>query len=394
MVKRIGPGRPPATEVSTEAAKMDIDADRIPTTDPVFREANEILKETSKNKLHEAALYTARKAATIAKAEYQDAKDELTPRENPPMQRFNLGGMTPDDIKKMAEALPENQREPFIRQALGMSPGNPVMNALWNRPKTPEPQPTPGAQPMSFSDIMQGMMGIVTMQMQMNQQKTEEWRTQQEFEEKAHRRRMEELRAASGVPQEPTGPDPVAKAYELQIDLLKESLKDTKELLKEITSKKPESSEGTIVDELRKENLALMQGNFDKEREELHQKINGLEARVSDASRFSLTTEQMLKRVKEETGVDLHAADVGELQVENDHAYRMKQLELKEKREDAAENERLEMLKLQRAEAEKQTELFKQIGIGVGNLLVKKHFEGKDLENSSPSVQTLAGGIK
>ena len=394
MVKRLGPGRPAAEEVSTEAAKVSIDADKIPTTDPLFAEANTILKETAKNKLHEASLYTAKKAAKLAKAEFEDVEEELAPEETKrPIQKFNLGGMSPDDLKKMAEVLPEEQREPFLRQALGMTTSvNPVMGAWFNRPKPEAPQQGAPAAPMSFADMLQGMMGMVIMQIQVSQQKADDWRMQQEYESKAWRERTDELREIMrGTLQQP-GPNPEAEALKVQIDILKDSLKDTKDLLKEIATKKPEHNGD--YDEMRKENLRLMQEGFEKEKADLVKQLTSLESRLADNTRYNVSMAEVLKKYKDETGVELHASDAGELQVSNDHEYRMKQLELKEKHDLALETERLEELKLRRAESEKQTEMIKQIGVGVGTALFGAHFKGKNLEESSSNVKTLAGGIK
>jgi len=85
--------------------------------------------------------------------------------------------------------------------------------------------------------MMQGMMGLMTMSMQLEQKKSEEWRQQQQYLEDQHRRHVEELREARGEARDP-GPDPMAEAYKLQIEMLKGELDTNRAMIKELVDAK------------------------------------------------------------------------------------------------------------------------------------------------------------
>ena len=233
------PGRPASDEIVSEAAKQATDASKIPVdaadseTDQLIREANAILSNTARTEILKTAALNAKKAHLEAKREFKEAQEEISEFERPSSSSNGFknipSGITPEDIRTIAETLPEEQREGFIRQALGMPGGNPLISAFMQRTPTAQaaiqqnnPQP---AQNMSFTDMMQGMLAMMSMSVQLEQKKSEEWRQQQAYLEEQHRRRVEELREARGEVSQERGPDPATEAYKLQIDLLREELK-------------------------------------------------------------------------------------------------------------------------------------------------------------------------
>ena len=213
------PGRPSSDEISTEsvrqvndAAKMDVQTEDNETA-RLQKEAIAILTQSAKTDLLKAAATNAKKAALEAKREAEDEYADMRSRTAPPANqgfRSLPAGFTSADIREIASALPEEQREAFIRQSLGMPSGNSLMNAFMQRTPTAQPVATVQTQtqqPMSFADMMQGMMGLMTMSMQLEQKKSEEWRQQQQYLEGQHRKHLEELRGARGEARDP-GPDP------------------------------------------------------------------------------------------------------------------------------------------------------------------------------------------
>lgn len=197
------PGRPSSDEIATESVRQANDASKIDVqtddneTARLLKEANAILTHSAKTDLLKAAATNAKKAALEAKRE---AEEEYAAVKGKPSQSSGSGfrslpdGFTATDIREIASALPEEQREAFIRQSLGMPTGNGLINAFMQRSPTAQPvatTQTPTQQPMSFADMMQGMMGLMTMSMQLEQKKSEEWRQQQQYLEDQHRRHVE-----------------------------------------------------------------------------------------------------------------------------------------------------------------------------------------------------------
>ena len=395
------PGRPSSDDISTEsvrqvndAAKMDVQTEDNETA-RLLKEANAILTQSAKTDLLKAAATNAKKAALEAKREaeeeYADMKSKTTPPTNQGFRSLPAG-FTAADIREIASALPEEQREAFIRQSLGMPSGNNLMNAFMQRTPTAQPMAatqTQTQQPMSFADMMQGMMGLMTMSMQLEQKKSEEWRQQQQYLEDQHRRHVEELREARGEVRE-TGPDPMAEAYKLQIEMLKGELDTNRAMIKELVDAKKSGGDSSGM--LEAKILELTQKNLDIQNQALEAKVKSMEAQLQQSSRFQMNINDIIKQAKE-GGADLRVGDATDLQIANDHEYRMEQLKLARDREDKVTEAQIEAAKAKQAQANSQSELIKTIAVAVGQQLLTKR-ETKDVKDSSESVKKLAGAVQ
>ena len=395
------PGRPSSDDISTEsvrqvndAAKMDVQTEDNETA-RLLKEANAILTQSAKTDLLKAAATNAKKAALEAKREaeeeYADMKSKTTPPTNQGFRSLPAG-FTAADIREIASALPEEQREAFIRQSLGMPSGNNLMNAFMQRTPTAQPMAatqTQTQQPMSFADMMQGMMGLMTMSMQLEQKKSEEWRQQQQYLEDQHRRHVEELREARGEVRE-AGPDPMAEAYKLQIEMLKGELDTNRTMIKELVDAKKSGGDSSGM--LEAKILELTQKNLDIQNQALEAKVKSMEAQLQQSSRFQMNINDIIKQAKE-GGADLRVGDATDLQIANDHEYRMEQLKLARDREDKVTEAQIEAAKAKQAQANSQSELIKTIAVAVGQQLLTKR-ETKDVKDSSDSVKKLAGAVQ
>ncbi len=395
------PGRPSSDDISTEsvrqvndAAKMDVQTEDNETA-RLLKEANAILTQSAKTDLLKAAATNAKKAALEAKREaeeeYADMKSKTTPPTNQGFRSLPAG-FTAADIREIASALPEEQREAFIRQSLGMPSGNNLMNAFMQRTPTAQPMAatqTQTQQPMSFADMMQGMMGLMTMSMQLEQKKSEEWRQQQQYLEDQHRRHVEELREARGEVRE-AGPDPMAEAYKLQIEMLKGELDTNRAMIKELVDAKKIGGDSSGM--LEAKILELTQKNLDIQNQALEAKVKSMEAQLQQSSRFQMNINDIIKQAKE-GGADLRVGDATDLQIANDHEYRMEQLKLARDREDKVTEAQIEAAKAKQAQANSQSELIKTIAVAVGQQLLTKR-ETKDVKDSSESVKKLAGAVQ
>jgi len=389
MSKRVG--RPGSEDVVTEAAKQAIDADKIPTSQASedMNEANTILKQFSKNQLFEAAAINAKRAVKLARAELEEVEEDTAPKQ--PRSGFNLQGLSPDDLKKIASELPEEERANFYREALGMTQNNPIMKAFMNR-NQPSPTP-PGApgQPMSFSDMLQGMMAMTTMQIQVSQQKAEEWRAQQDYEDKKWHARMDEMRELMGQPQQS---NPEVEALKVHLDFYKDALKEQQALLKEIAAKKEDNGSSPLNDkvlELQREVFAERE-KAAQEREKLRDaEIQALAKRLEDAGRYSGNVKELLNGLQAQ-GVNARIGDAGDTQIMNEHEFKMKQLEYQEDQKKSELAARQAEAEARKAEAVKQTEMIKTIVTTVGSVIVSDHAK-KDLKDSSPAVKNIAGGV-
>ena len=395
------PGRPSSDDISTEsvrqvndAAKMDVQTEDNETA-RLLKEANAILTQSAKTDLLKAAATNAKKAALEAKREaeeeYADMKSKTTPPTNQGFRSLPAG-FTAVDIREIASALPEEQREAFIRQSLGMPSGNNLMNAFMQRTPTAQPMAatqTQTQQPMSFADMMQGMMGLMTMSMQLEQKKSEEWRQQQQYLEDQHRRHVEELREARGEVRE-AGPDPMAEAYKLQIEMLKGELDTNRAMIKELVDAKKSGGDSSGM--LEAKILELTQKNLDIQNQALEAKVKSMEAQLQQSSRFQMNINDIIKQAKE-GGADLRVGDATDLQIANDHEYRMEQLKLARDREDKVTEAQIEAAKAKQAQANSQSELIKTIAVAVGQQLLTKR-ETKDVKDSSESVKKLAGAVQ
>ena len=395
------PGRPSSDDISTEsvrqvndAAKMDVQTEDNETA-RLLKEANAILTQSAKTDLLKAAATNAKKAALEAKREaeeeYADMKSKTTPPTNQGFRSLPAG-FTAADIREIASALPEEQREAFIRQSLGMPSGNNLMNAFMQRTPTAQPMAatqTQTQQPMSFADMMQGMMGLMTMSMQLEQKKSEEWRQQQQYLEDQHRRHVEELREARGEVRE-TGPDPMAEAYKLQIEMLKGELDTNRAMIKELVDAKKSGGDSSGM--LESKILELTQKNLDIQNQALEAKVKSMEAQLQQSSRFQMNINDIIKQAKE-AGADLRVGDSTDLQLANDHEYRMEQLKLAKEREDKIAEAQIEAARAKQAQAQSQQELIKTIAVAVGQQLLSKN-GSKDVKDSSESVKKLAGAVQ
>lgn len=395
------PGRPSSDEISTEsvrqvndAAKMDVQTEDNETA-RLLKEANAILTQSAKTDLLKAAATNAKKAALEAKREAEEEYSDMRNKAGSTQtQGFRSlpAGFTAADIREIASALPEEQREAFIRQSLGMPSGNSLMNAFMQRTPTALPVPaiqTQTQQPMSFADMMQGMMGLMTMSMQLEQKKSEEWRQQQQYLEDQHRRHVEELRTARGETRDP-GPDPMAEAYKLQIEMLKNELDSNRAMIKELVDAKKNGGDSSGM--LESKILELTQKNLDIQNQALEAKVKSMEAQLQQSSRFQLNINDMIKQAKD-AGADLRMGDATDLQIANDHEYRMEQLKLAREREDKIAEAQIEASRAKQAQAQSQQELIKSIAVVVGKELFSGH-EAKDVKNSSESVKKLVGAVQ
>jgi membrane-bound ClpP family serine protease len=100
----------------------------------------------------------------------------------------------------------------------------------------------------------------------------------------------------------------------------------------------------------------------------------------------------IIKQAKE-AGTDLRVGDATDLQLANDHEYRMKQLELANERDEKIATAQMEEARAKQAQAQSQQELIKTIAVAVGQQLLSKH-DTKDVKDSSDSVKKLAGAVQ
>lgn len=395
------PGRPSSDEIATESVRQANDASKIDVqtddneTARLLKEANAILTQSAKTDLLKAAATNAKKAALEAKREaeeeYADMKNKTTPPTNQGFRSLPAG-FTAADIREIASVLPEEQREAFIRQSLGMPSGNSLINAFMQRTPTAQPvaaTQTQTQQPMSFADMLQGMMGLMTMSMQLEQKKSEEWRQQQQYLEDQHRRRVEELREARGEVRE-TGPDPMVEAYKLQIEMLKSELDTNRAMIKELVDAKKSGGDSSSM--LESKILELTQKNLDIQNQALEAKVKSMEAQLQQSSRFQMNINDIIKQAKE-AGADLRVGDSTDLQLANDHEYRMEQLKLARERENKIAEAQIEASRAKQAQAQSQQELIKTIAVAVGQQLLSKN-GSKDVKDSSESVKKLAGAVQ
>lgn len=395
------PGRPSSDEIATESVRQANDASKIDVqtddneTARLLKEANAILTHSAKTDLLKAAATNAKKAALEAKRE---AEEEYAAVKGKPSQSSGSGfrslpdGFTATDIREIASALPEEQREAFIRQSLGMPTGNGLINAFMQRNPIAQPvatTQTPTQQPMSFADMMQGMMGLMTMSMQLEQKKSEEWRQQQQYLEDQHRRHVEELRAARGEVTA-SGPDPMAEAYKLQIEMLKNELDSNRAMIKELVDAKKSGGDSSGM--LESKILELTQKNLDIQNQALEAKVKSMEAQLQQSSRFQMNINDIIKQAKD-AGADLRVGDSTDLQLANDHEYRMEQLKLAREREDKIAEAQIEASRAKQAQAQSQQELIKTIAVAVGQQLLSTN-GSKDVKDSSESVKKLAGAVQ
>ena len=397
------PGRPPSDEIVSEAAKQANDASKIiveatdPETDQLLKEANAILSNTAKTEILKTAALNAKKAHLEAKREFKEAQEEISEFEKPLAKSNGFksipSGVTPDDIRAIAETLPEEHRESFIRQALGMPGGNSLVSAFMQKSPMAQSVVQPVQQPaqnMSFTDMMQGMLAMMSMSVQLEQKKSEEWRQQQAYLEEQHRRRVEELREARGEVQQEHGPDPATEAYKLQIDLLREELKTNREMLKDAMTKR---DGGDVSSSLQQQILELTQKNLDIQNQAQEAKLRAMEAQLQQNSKFNMNINDIIKQAQD-SGANLRMGDATDLQLANDHEYRMKQLELQQEREEKIAMAQIAEHQAKTAQAEGQKDLIKTLAVAVGTQLFSKQQPIPSVDESSNSVKRLVGAVQ
>ena len=397
------PGRPPSDEIVSEAAKQANDASKIiveatdPETDQLLKEANAILSNTAKTEILKTAALNAKKAHLEAKREFKEAQEEISEFEKPLAKSNGFksipSGVTPDDIRAIAETLPEEHRESFIRQALGMPGGNSLVSAFMQKSPMAQSVVQPVQQPaqnMSFTDMMQGMLAMMSMSVQLEQKKSEEWRQQQAYLEEQHRRRVEELREARGEVSQERGPDPATEAYKLQIDLLREELKTNREMLKDAMTKR---EGGDISSSLQQQILELTQKNLDIQNQAQEAKLRAMEAQLQQNSKFNMNINDIVKQAQD-SGANLRVGDATDLQLANDHEYRMRQLELQQEREEKIAMAQIAEHQAKTAQAEGQKDLIKTLAVAVGTQLFSKQQPIPSVDESSNSVKRLVGAVQ
>jgi hypothetical protein len=395
------PGRPPADEVANDAAKQVLDAKKIITEDStakILEKANALLEQTTKSSLLSAAVNNAKKAELMSKRDLEDLRQEDQESAKPKRSFGKLGEVSVEDIRSMAETLPEDQREGFIKQALGMqaSAGNPMMSAWFTSKAQQQPVVKPAtdslglpAQPMSLAEMMQSMMSMMMMQNQLQQQKADQWREQQEFEANQHRMRMDELREIMGGKKSESENNPEINALKMQMEFYKDIITQNQNLIKELGS----ASKTDGMDELRKEILSLTQNNLEAQKTALDQKVSDLENRLADARQFNLNIHEMVKKANE-AGANIHVGDTTDVQLANEHEYRMEQLRLQAEREERDYNMTQSQLSAQAESAKAQQDAIKMIVTEVGGAIVQSKLgPRKSLEQSSPGVKSLVGAM-
>lgn len=393
------PGRPPADEVSEGAAKQIMDVKKIvppddDSTAQLLNRANTLLETTAKSSLLQAAVSSAKKAEIMSRRELEELQNE--DRRGSQVTTKLGGGMSADDIRTVAETLPESQREGFIRQAMGiqnaMAAPNPMMSAWFQSKATNSPQqPVSGQAPaMSLNDTIQAMMGMMMMQNQMQQQRAAEWREQQEYLEKQHQRRLEELREARGETMQ-NGPSPEVEAMKLQLEFYRDTLKENQALVKDLMAKQA-NPDGES--ELRKELIALTKQNLEDQRAALDSKIRGLESKIGDASRFNLNIHEMMKQAND-NGANLRMGDSTDLQLANEHEYKMRQLEQQAAKDDREYQIRMAESAAKMESARAQQDAIKMILTEVGGAIVQSKLSPpQPLSNASNNVKSIVGVSK
>lgn len=396
------PGRPPADEVHEGAAKQVMDAKKIipdpdDSTAQLLERANSVLETTAKTSLLQAAVTNAKKAEIMSRRELQELEEEDKKQISQSTPRMG-GGMSADDIRTIAETLPESQRETFIREAMGMNNAlkseNPMMSA-WFQSKanaaTSSPSNPSIVPPMSLSDSIQAMMGMMMMQNQMQQQRAAEWREQQEYLEQQHQRRLEELREARGEAKR-EGPNPEVEALKLQLEFYRDTLKENQTVIKELTAARqnPTSEDN----DLRKEIMALTQKNLEDQKLALQDKIQVLESKIGDVGRFNLNIHEMVKKANE-SGANLRMGDTTDLQLTNEHEFRMKTLEKESEREEREYNMRMADANARAEAAKAQRDAIKMIVTEVGSAIIQsKVAPPQPLAKSSKNVQSIVGAAQ
>jgi len=393
------PGRPPADEVSEGAAKQIMDVKKIvppddDSTAQLLNRANTLLETTAKSSLLQAAVSSAKKAEIMSRRELEELQNE--DKRGPQITTPKLGrGMSADDIRTIAETLPESQREGFIRQATGMQDAmaspNPMMSA-WFQSKVANPaQPAPNSPPMSLNDTIQAMMGMMMMQNQMQQQRAAEWREQQEYLEKQHQRRIEELREARGEAKS-EGPSLEVEAMKLQLEFYRDTLKENQAIVKELMAASKATPDGD--GELRKEILALTKQNLEDQKSALDAKVRSLESKIGDASRFNLNIHEMVQKAND-AGANLRMGDATDLQLANEHELKMRKLEYEVAKDDREFQIRMAEAAAKAESAKAQQDAIKMILAEVGGALVQSKLSPpQPLAKASNNVQSIVGASK
>ena len=172
--------------------------------------------------------------------------------------------------------------------------------------------------------------------------------------------------------------------------MLKGELDTNRAMIKELVDAKKSGGDSSGM--LEAKILELTQKNLDIQNQALEAKVKSMEAQLQQSSRFQMNINDIIKQAKE-GGADLRVGDATDLQIANDHEYRMEQLKLARDREDKVTEAQIEAAKAKQAQANSQSELIKTIAVAVGQQLLTKR-ETKDVKDSSDSVKKLAGAVQ
>ena len=163
-------------------------------------------------------------------------------------------------------------------------------------------------------------------------------------------------------------------------------------MIKELTAARqnPTSEDS----DLRKEIMALTQKNLEDQKLALQEKIQVLESKIGDVGRFNLNIHEMVKKANE-SGANLRMGDTTDLQLTNEHEFRMKTLEKESEREEREYNMRMADANARAEAAKAQQEAIKMIVTEVGSAIIQsKVAPPQPLAKSSKNVQSIVGAAQ
>jgi len=180
------------------------------------------------------------------------------------------------------------------------------------------------------------------------------------------------------------------EAYKLQIDLLREELKTNREMLKDAMTKR---EGGDVSSSLQQQILELTQKNLDIQNQAQETKLRAMEAQLQQASKFNMNINDIVKQAQD-SGANVRMGDATDLQLANDHEYRMRQLELQQEREEKIAMAQIAEHQAKTAQAEGQKDLIKTLAVAVGTQLFSKQQPIPSVDESSNSVKRLVGAVQ
>jgi hypothetical protein len=392
MVTKVG--RPSADAVTSEIPKNIIDSQKITAgmkDDPsmeMTEKVSNMLDSQARMELSKISLLNTKKLRKDLEEEVGvDVSDSGTVKNKPAL---NLGSnITADDIVKIANTLDPEQREGFITRMLDQMQGrasNPLVAAFLSKPKPENPN---AIQQTSLNDMIAAQMTMMQMQIMADKQANDNWKMRMEEEDRAHRRRIDELREVKGDIKPQSGEsNPEVAALKVQIDILKDALNENKELMKTLAA----GGNGR-VDELNTKILELTRNSLENEKAAMEEKYAQLSRQVQDGNRVVGSISELTKRLSEQTGMPVQVGGMDTLTQTQEHEFRMEQLKLTAARE--AKQDETGILeaqaKIESAKALKESAML--VATSVAGVLMGPK-KDRSLENSSEKVKTLAGAIK